>query len=166
MSEAAIQTIRLTMVREGEPLGCCTQALDVAKVARAVLGRLSEDRECFFTLHLDTRNKVTGVDVVSIGSLNGSLVHPREVFKAAILSNAAGLILVHNHPSGDCSPSREDMELTRRLCEAGRLMRIEVLDHLVIGDGAYFSFREKGLICGDIQSGLSSDAVPAIGAVV
>ena len=92
------------------------------------------DREYFLTLMLNTKNTVVGANITSIGTLNSSLVHPREVFKAAILANAAAIICVHTHPSGDPSPSPEDMEITRRLVEAGKILGIEVLDHLIIGD--------------------------------
>ena len=97
-------------------------------------------------LALDTKNKVIGIFSLSIGSLNASIIHPRDVFQRAILSNAASVILVHNHPSGDPAPSQEDIELTRRLVEAGKVMDIAVLDHIVIGDGGYASLKEKGLI--------------------
>ena len=142
-----IETLRVSVVRERSPL---TYSLagpsDAAKAARELIGH-DLDREVFGILLIDTRNRVTAMHIVSIGSLNGSLVHPREVFKAAILGSAAGIILFHNHPSGDPNPSREDTELTRRLVEAGRLLGIEVLDHLVLGDeGRYFSFKERGLV--------------------
>ena len=97
-------------------------------------------------LALDTKNKVIGIFSLSIGSLNASIIHPRDVFQRAILSNSASVILVHNHPSGDPAPSQEDIELTRRLVEAGKVMDIAVLDHIVIGDGGYASLKEKGLI--------------------
>jgi DNA repair protein RadC len=103
-------------------------------------------REHFRVVMLDVKNKVLGTEEISIGSLNTSLVHPREVFRPAVLKSCAGIILVHNHPSGDPTPSGEDLEVTRRLCDAGKLMGIEVLDHVVIGDGKFFSFREKGLL--------------------
>ncbi|HZK24265.1 MAG TPA: DNA repair protein RadC [Oscillospiraceae bacterium] len=103
-------------------------------------------REHFRVLLLDTKNKVLGMEDISIGSLNSSLVHPREVFRPAIRKACASVILIHNHPSGDPTPSREDVDVTKRLTEAGCLMGIEVLDHLVIGDGRFVSFREKGLI--------------------
>ena len=103
-------------------------------------------REHFCVVLLDTKNKVMGVEEISVGSLNTSLVHPREVFRPAIRKACASVILIHNHPSGDPTPSREDLEVTRRLTEAGKLMGIEVLDHLVIGDGKFISFREKGLL--------------------
>jgi DNA repair protein RadC len=97
---------------------------------------------------LDQKNQVIGLHTVSIGSLTASIVHPRECFKPAILSNAAAIILAHNHPSGDCQPSREDRALTQRLVETGKLLGISVLDHIIIGDGtsSYFSFADEGLL--------------------
>lgn len=105
-----------------------------------------ELREHFCVVMLDTKNKVLGVEDISIGSLNTSLVHPREVFRPAIRKASAGIVLIHNHPSGDPLPSREDIDVTKRLLEAGKLLGIEVLDHVIIGDGRYVSFREKGLM--------------------
>jgi len=107
---------------------------------------MRETKENFVTLHLDCKNKIVCMDTVSIGSLNQSIVHPREVFKSACLSNAAAMILVHQHPSGDATPSREDLEITRRLKEAGELLGIRVLDHVIVGDGEYVSFVERGLL--------------------
>jgi len=97
---------------------------------------------------LDGKNRITGLHIVSEGSLNQSIVHPRETFKAAILANAAAVILAHNHPSGDTSPSREDREITRRLQEAGELLGIKVLDHVIVATdtGNYLSFTESGLL--------------------
>jgi len=103
------------------------------------------DREYFCTISLNTKNRVLGIDNVSIGSLNSSLVHPREVFKNPIRRSAAAIILVHNHPSGDPEPSREDIQVTRRLVEAGQLLGIEVLDHLIIGDGSFISLKEQNI---------------------
>lgn len=107
---------------------------------------MNETKEQFITLHLDCKNRIICMDLVSIGSLNQSIVHPRSVFMTACLSNAAALILVHQHPSGDSSPSAEDLSITRRLREAGEIMGIKVLDHVVIGDGEYLSFVERGLL--------------------
>lgn len=105
----------------------------------------SSDREMMVAILLDTKNGVTGLHVVSIGDLSSAVVHPREVFKAAILANAASLILGHNHPSGDPAPSPEDIAVTRRISEAGELLGIELLDHVVIGDmGRFTSLKEKG----------------------
>ena len=107
---------------------------------------MHETREMFLTLHLDGKNRIICMDLVSIGSLNQTIVHPREVFKTACLSNSAGLILIHQHPTGDPTPSKEDMEITRRLKEGGELMGIRILDHIIIGDGEYVSFVEWGLL--------------------
>ncbi len=104
------------------------------------------DRENFIAVLLNTKNRVISVETVSIGSLNSSIVHPREIFKNAVRLSAASVILAHNHPSGDPTPSREDLEITKRLAEAGKLIGIEVLDHIVIGVNAFTSFKEQGLI--------------------
>jgi DNA repair protein RadC len=104
-----------------------------------------ETKEYFFSIHLDGKNRISCVDEVSVGSLNQSIVHPREVFKTALLSSAAAIILVHNHPTGDSNPSREDIEITRRLKEAGDIIGVKLLDHIIIGDG-YLSFTERGLL--------------------
>lgn len=104
------------------------------------------DREHFRALLLNAKNQVIGQEVISIGTLNSSAVHPRELFKNAIKRSAAAIILIHNHPSGDPSPSREDIEVTRRLIEVGHLIGIEVLDHLIIGDNKFNSFRARGLM--------------------
>ena len=102
--------------------------------------------EEFGMLVLNARNRLTRLEVISRGSLNGSLVHPREVFRSAVALRAAGLILFHNHPSGDPTPSSEDLELTRRLKKAGSIMGIEVLDHMILGQGRYMSLKEKGVL--------------------
>jgi len=102
------------------------------------------DREEFVVLLLDAKNTLLGFHVVSVGSLTSTIVHPREVFKIAVLGNAASLILLHNHPSGDPTPSAEDRAITTRLCQVGELLGIKVLDHVVIGDGRYVSFVDDG----------------------
>ncbi|MDB8545776.1 JAB domain-containing protein [Turicibacter sanguinis] len=100
-----------------------------------IKGRLeSLDREQFIIACLNTKNEPTNISVVSVGSLNKAIVHPREVFKTAILSNAASIMAFHNHPSGDTTPSDQDIQLTNRLYEAGELLGIKLLDHLIIGD--------------------------------
>jgi len=103
-------------------------------------------QEQFRILLLNTKNVIIACEEVSRGSLNSSIVHPREVFARAIRRSAAAIILVHNHPSGDPTPSQEDINITRRLVEVGRLVGIEVLDHLVIGDGVFSSLKEKGYV--------------------
>lgn len=103
------------------------------------------DREVFVVVALDTKNQPTAIQTVSIGTLNASMVHPREVFKMAILSNAASIIVAHNHPSGDTKPSQEDINVTNRLSDAGNLLGVKLLDHLIIGENSFTSFREKGI---------------------
>jgi DNA repair protein RadC len=103
-------------------------------------------KEYFLTLLLDGKNRIIKRVQVSEGSLNQSIVHPREVFSPAVKETAAAVILVHNHPTGDPAPSSEDIAITRRLKEAGEIMGIKVLDHIIIGDGAYLSFVERGLL--------------------
>lgn len=104
------------------------------------------DREYFKAVFLNTKHHVIAVEIISIGSLDASLVHPRELFKSSIKKSAAAVILVHNHPSGDPSPSREDVEVTRRMIEAGEIIGIQVLDHLVIGKDSFVSLKERGFI--------------------
>lgn len=105
------------------------------------------DREHFIVIYLDTKNQPTAINTCHIGSLNASIVHPREVMKPAILSNAASILVGHNHPSsGNPDPSPEDIQVTRRLKEAGNLMGIELLDHIVMGDDEFVSLKEKGYI--------------------
>ncbi|HEY3368163.1 MAG TPA: DNA repair protein RadC [Symbiobacteriaceae bacterium] len=106
----------------------------------------SLDHEQFMVILLNAKNHVIDVECVSVGTLTASLVHPREIFKSAIRRSAHAIIVAHNHPSGDPTPSREDREVTQRLVQAGRLIGIEVLDHLVVGDGRYISFRERKLL--------------------
>ncbi len=103
-------------------------------------------RESFVELCLDTKNQIIREDTVSIGSLNANIVHPREVFRTALINSAAHIIVAHNHPSGDPSPSREDIEITKKLAETGKIMGIDVLDHVIIGDGRHFSMKEAGHI--------------------
>jgi len=103
-------------------------------------------KEHFLALHLNTRHVIVREELVSVGSLSASIVHPREVFRTAILESSASLILVHNHPSGDPTPSDDDIQITLRLAEVGDLVGIPVVDHVVLGDGAYYSFRESKLL--------------------
>jgi DNA repair protein RadC len=117
---------------------------DVAKHCTPMLK--DEKREIFRCFLLDTKNKVIRDEVVSIGSLSASIVHPRDTFKAAVRESAAAVIFVHNHPSGDVKPSQEDILLTKRLVQSGEVLGIQVLDHIIIGDGTHFSFKDNGLI--------------------
>ncbi len=106
---------------------------------------LTQDKEQFFCIHMDTRHKPIDVDLVSMGTINASLVHPREVFRAAIINNAANIIFVHNHPAGNPEPSADDIDITKRLYEASMLLGIEVLDHIITtaDKDQYYSFREE-----------------------
>ena len=105
-----------------------------------------QKKEKFITLYLDTKNQILKEEVVSIGSLNASIVHPREVFKSALMESSASVIMVHNHPSGDPSPSREDIMVTEKLVEGGKLLGIDILDHIIIGDGRYVSLKDEGFV--------------------
>jgi DNA repair protein RadC len=107
-----------------------------------------EQKEHFAVLLLNTKNHVISMPEVSVGSLSASVVHPREVFRAAIDHAAAAMILLHNHPSGDPTPSREDIAVTERLVKAGKIMDIPVLDHVVLGRDRFISLKEKGLLQG------------------
>lgn len=119
---------------------------DVAPLFRAFLA--GADREHFVVALLDRKNRLIGLNLVAVGSLTATIVHPRELFKAAILANASALVLCHNHPGSDVAPSREDRDITRRLVRAGDLMGIPILDHVILGDGteAYFSFTDHHLL--------------------
>ncbi len=117
---------------------------DVAEYYRPRLKDVK--KEMFHCALLDSKNKVLRNDVVSVGTLTASLVHPRDTFKSAIRESAAAVIFVHNHPSGDTKPSQEDILLTRRLVQAGDILGIRVLDHIIVGDGDHFSFRDNGLL--------------------
>lgn len=105
------------------------------------------DREKMVVCCLNTKNEPTNISIVSIGTLNSSIVHPREIFKTAIVSNSASIIIAHNHPSGDTKPSREDINITKRIKESGELIGINMIDHIIIGEGyKYTSLKEDGLI--------------------
>ena len=102
--------------------------------------------EHFATILLNSKNRIIGFEIISHGSINSSVVHPREVFNSAIVNHAAGIIVAHNHPSGDPSPSKEDKTLTTSLADSGKMIGIPVLDHIIVGHNCYFSFKEHCLI--------------------
>lgn len=104
------------------------------------------DREHFCILLLSSSKTVIGIETISIGTLNHSLVHPREVFKQAIRHSASTIVLAHNHPSGNCFPSKEDIAVTERLVEAGKIIGIDVIDHIIVGEDSYYSFHENDLL--------------------
>ena len=147
-----IAIYHVALVRESRvlnslnPSRCVRQASDAAALVRQYLAHV--DREHFVTLLLNRKNAVIGITTVSVGSLTASVVSPREVFKAAILANAAAIVCAHNHPSGSPQPSPEDKALTARLVQGGKLLGIPVLDHIIVGDGTpdYFSFADNDLL--------------------
>lgn len=148
------ETIRLREMRiryavrrdaDGQPVATghtLSRPQDVSDLLATLLQ--DEPSEVFGILCLTTKHGVIAYHEVSRGALDATLVHPREVFKAAILANAAAIILAHNHPSGDPTPSPDDEALTRRLVDAGELLGIQILDHVIVGDGRYLSFQETG----------------------
>ncbi len=144
-TSTGIPIYRVTLVRERtEDYGQLRSSTDSRQILSQYLDGV--DREHFVILMLDRKNKIIGINTVSIGSLTASIVHPREVFKPAILANAAAIVCGHNHPSGAPSPSKEDRALTTRLVEAGKLLGIQVLDHIIIGDDRYYSFADEGAL--------------------
>ena len=118
---------------------------DAAIVGKEFMRIHEEPEEYMYMICLNVKNKVIGVFEISHGTVNASLVSPREVFQKALLANAVSIILMHNHPSGDCTASREDIEITKRLVEAGKILNIEVLDHIIVGDH-YSSLKERGYV--------------------
>lgn len=141
-----IQIVSLKMVRESTIL-YEARKISSPKDAAGLGQRFLEeaDREQVIVCCLDNKNAPINLNVVSMGTLNTSLIHPREVFKTAIMSNAASIVLFHNHPSGDPEPSQEDISITKRIADAGTLMGIELLDHIIIGlEGRYLSLKEHG----------------------
>ena len=142
-----INIVSIKMIKEASFL-YQTRTISSPKDAYEMIKEQLEglDREQFIIACLNTKNEPTNISVVSVGSLNKAIVHPREVFKTAILSNAASIMVFHNHPSGETTPSQQDIQLTNRLYEAGELLGIKLLDHLIIGDGTFTSLKEKGYL--------------------
>jgi len=142
-----VPKVQISMVKEiyvSNTAYSCSEAVAQGEIAEKELR--SSDREKFICIHFNIKNQIISYEVVSMGSLTSSIVHPREVFKAAILANAASVLFMHNHPSGSTEPSIDDIEVTNRLCKAGSILGINVLDHLIITTTDYLSFRQKGLI--------------------
>jgi len=125
------------------------QSAPIIRTPQDVVGAVPEikksDTEAFCVIALSAQNKMIAAEIVTTGLLDASLVHPREVFRSAITKNAAAIILTHNHPSGNAQPSAEDIRITRQLVEAGKIIDIKVLDHVVLGE-KHFSMREEGLL--------------------
>lgn len=114
-----------------------------ADVAQLLTPLQTYDREAFYAIHMDARNGLCGLEQISVGTVNASLVHPREVYKGAFLTNASRIIVAHNHPSGNLSPSQEDLTVTKRLSEAGEILGVPLLDHVVVGGGGYQSIEQS-----------------------
>lgn len=145
MIDYRIPIYKIALVRDGSICAERPALGNAAAVYKAVREYFQDhDREEMIVILLDAKHRINGFNSVSVGSLSLSIVHPREVFKAAILANSAAIIAVHNHPSGDTAPSPEDHALTERLKKAGEILGIPLLDHVVIGDGRYISFADQG----------------------
>lgn len=141
--KAALELGRRMLLVSPEDRFVVRSPVDVAQLMMAEMSHL--EQEHFRVLYLDTRNRLLGIDTVYVGSLNASHIRVGEVFRDAVKRNCAAVIVAHNHPSGDPTPSPEDVEVTRQLVEAGKLLDIEVLDHLIVGQQRFVSLRERGL---------------------
>ncbi|MTI62214.1 MAG: DNA repair protein RadC [Firmicutes bacterium] len=138
-----MKKVSIKLVKEAEldyGVDRLTSPADAARVLREYIGDF--DREMFVVICLDIKNHLNSINTVSIGTLTSSLCHPREIFKAAILSNAAAIIVGHNHPSGIPDPSKDDIEITKKIDKAGSILGIDLLDHVIIGDPSYHSMKE------------------------
>lgn len=155
MYKKYIDVVKVKLVKETRTDYKTISFVSSAQTAALIRDYLCEwDRECFIALLLDTKHKLQSIHLISIGSLDMSIVHPREVFKAAILANAKTIIVAHNHPSGDSKPSQEDITTTKRLIGVGEVLGVPVLDHIIVGNAntssdEYFSFLEGGLLFGE-----------------
>jgi len=150
MSRIQVSFERVVLVKEKVgryelPRKICSPG-DAYKAITTITNVEEEAQEVFGILILNTKSKIVAMHEISRGSLNASIIHPREVFKPAILHNAASIICFHNHPSGDPKPSNEDIEVTYRLIEAGEIIGIKILDHIIVGDEEYVSLKEMGVI--------------------
>jgi DNA repair protein RadC len=139
-----VREVRANYTGRKESVKQLTNALDVSDFIRKVLP--DNTQEHFVVINLDGANQISSYTVATTGLTNSSQIHSREVFKTAILSNATSIIVSHNHPSGNLNPSKEDDEVTKRLKEAGELLGIKVLDHVIVTDEHYYSFNEQGKI--------------------
>ena len=143
--ELDVVAVRLIKERKMKNIFSCVEtSRDAAVIFHEFLADM--DREVMALLTLDSAKHPINVSIVSIGTLNNTLVHPREIFKAAILSNASDIIIAHNHPSGDVTPSRRDVETTRRLLEAAEVVGIDIVDHMIVGDSEVLSMYTEGLM--------------------
>lgn len=141
-----IDFVSVKLVKERYDSPRITEPDDVVAAIKEFIG--DKDREYLILLCLNVKNEINTISTVSVGSLNSSIVHPREIFKVAILYNSASIILAHNHPSGDLTPSNEDSGITERIRKCGKILGIELLDHIIVGFGnrSFYSFKEHGYI--------------------
>lgn len=146
LTKFKIQAVKESSARYDLDSKKVTSPWDAYKIIKEVFKPDMECEEVFSILTLDAKCQVTGCFEVSRGSLNSSIVHPREVFKRAILANSHGIILTHNHPSGNPKPSKEDENVTKRLQECANIIGIKIIDHVITGDGTYFSFKENFIL--------------------
>ena len=126
-----------------------TSPEEVYKILKSVLeveNKVDQDKEHFWSIGLNSRNDIKYVELVSLGTLNANLVHPREVFRMAVMKGVASILIAHNHPSGDPNPSEDDLAITARLIKSGKILGIDVVDHIIITNKQFISFKEKGLI--------------------
>lgn len=143
-----VQVVKIEMKKEKTLMveSTLNSPLIVAKLVKEFIGDV--DRETFVIIALDSKNKINAINMASIGTVNATIVEPREIFKFAILSNAVGIIIAHNHPSGDTKPSKQDIQTTERIVKAAEIMRIPLIDHIIVGDEAenYFSFAANRML--------------------
>lgn len=148
MDETKLNVVRVKLIDDTPLFG--NELIQSADDAIFLMQRelQNSDRETFCVLHLNAKGKPLSMSVVSVGSLNSTLVHPREVFKASILSNAAAVIFMHNHPSGDLTPSEDDKRTTKQLEKAGKILGIRVVDHIIVGENKenYYSFHANDIL--------------------
>lgn len=141
---AAVELGKRISAQRGEEKVKIASPIDIVNILMEDMRYLK--KEHFKVAILDTKNQIITIENISVGNLNSSIVHPREVFNAAIRRSGNSIILIHNHPSGDPTPSKEDINITNRLIESGNILGIKVLDHIVIGDNKYISFKERNII--------------------
>lgn len=142
-----VQVVKIEMKKEKTLMveSTLNSPLIVAKLVKEFIGDV--DRETFVIIALDSKNKINAINMASIGTVNATIVEPREIFKFAILSNAVGIIIAHNHPSGDTKPSKQDIKTTELIVKAAEIMRIPLIDHIIIDEAEnYFSFAANGML--------------------
>jgi len=140
--------IKTMVIKISEKKKDITNPKDIFEILSSILkkeDKIDQDKEHFWVFHLDVRNRIKVLEIISLGLLNASLVHPREVFTRAVAERAAQIIIAHNHPSGDPTPSEDDIVLTKRLAKAGEILGIEIIDHIIITQSTYTSFKAKSL---------------------